>query len=200
MKRVFLRSSTEDGRHRLSVDRLTLTQAARALGVPQHRLIHLCEKHVVVPDLEDARGRGSSRSFSRRNLFEFAVALELRRLELPVNVVRAVLQAVRSFEEATRQRLPEFTLPESLAGPGALDVSVLFVDGTSLYFSVAGKDSRRSFVGSVELPKRGKRALKRPPLPRRLSEARARRAFESAKIRTELNLTGIARDLPWPVP
>ena len=37
--------------------RVTLTQAARALGVPQHRLIHLCEKHVVVPDLDEARGR-----------------------------------------------------------------------------------------------------------------------------------------------
>ncbi len=54
--------------------RVTLTQAAWVLRVPQHKLIHLCEKGVVVPEIHDARGRGSSRGFSRRNLFEFAVA------------------------------------------------------------------------------------------------------------------------------
>jgi hypothetical protein len=37
----------------------TLTQAARLLGEPQHRLIYLCEKGVVVPDFQDAEGRGS---------------------------------------------------------------------------------------------------------------------------------------------
>jgi DNA-binding transcriptional MerR regulator len=179
--------------------RLTLTQAARALGVPQHRLIHLCEKHVVVPDLDNARGRGSSRGFSRRNLFEFAVALELRRLELPVSVIRAILQTVRSFEGATRQRLPGFMLPESLVGPRALDVSVLLVDGTTLYFSVAGKDARRTVVGGVDLPEGGRCSPKRSAPPRKLSGIDARRVIESAKVRTEVNLTGIARDIPWPI-
>ena len=70
----------------------TLTQAAKALSVAQHKLIHLCEKKVVVPDVHDARGRGSSRKFSKRNLFDFAVALEMRRLELPVSFVQAVLR------------------------------------------------------------------------------------------------------------
>ena len=54
---------------------ITLTQAARMLGVLQHRLIHYCEKGVVVPDLEDAQGRGSSRRFSAMNLFEFSVEI-----------------------------------------------------------------------------------------------------------------------------
>jgi DNA-binding transcriptional MerR regulator len=188
-----------NGRCCVSVDRLTLTQAARALGVPQHRLIHLCEKHVVVPDLDEARGRGSSRGFSRHNLFEFAVALELRRLELPVRVIRAILQTVRSFEGSTRKRLPGFTLPESLIGPGALDVSVLIVEGTTLYFSVVGKDAQRRIVGGVDLPKGRTRSPKRAALPRKLSGTDARRVIESAKVRTEVNLTGIARDLPWPV-
>ncbi len=59
----------------------TLTEAARLLEVPQHRLIYLCEKEVVQPDLNDATGRGSSRRFSRRNILEFAVALRLRDID-----------------------------------------------------------------------------------------------------------------------
>jgi len=57
---------------------LSLTEIARLLGEPQHRLIYLCEKGVVVPGHGDASGRGSSRRFSRRNLLEFAVALRLQ--------------------------------------------------------------------------------------------------------------------------
>jgi hypothetical protein len=60
----------------------TLTEAAGLLREPQHRLIYLCEKGVVRPDYEDAKGRGSSRRFSARNLLEFAVALRLREFEI----------------------------------------------------------------------------------------------------------------------
>jgi hypothetical protein len=181
------------------VDRLTLTQAARTLRVPQHRLIHLCEKNVVVPDVENARGRGSSRGFSLRNLFEFAVAIELRRLDLPVNVVRSVLQAVRSFEEATRRQLPDFRLPTSLTGARALNVSAAIVDGTHLYFSVADKDARKRVVGGVTLPTRRKRSSKPSPAPRKLSDGEARDIFDSARTRMEIDLTKIAHDLPSPM-
>jgi hypothetical protein len=178
------------------VDRLTLTQAARALGVPQHRLIHLCEKRVVVPDLDEARGRGSSRGFSRRNLFEFAVALELRRLELPVGMVRAVLAVLRSFERAAQKTLPRFALPDSLVGPTGLEVSVLLIDGSQLYFTVAKGRTAPTVLGGVDIPRRGDRV--RTTRPRRLAPLKARRAIESAKTRTEVNLTRIARALPSP--
>src|SRR5688572_10022776 len=92
----------------------TLTQAAKMLGVAQHALIHLCEKKVVVPDLKDARGRGSSRQFSKRNLFDFAIAVEMRRLELPVSFIQAVLRVLRSFEIESARSLREFALPDSL--------------------------------------------------------------------------------------
>ena len=164
--------------------------------MPQHRLIHLCEKNVVVPDLEEARGRGSSRGFSLRNLFEFAIALELRRLDLPVNVVRGVLHAVRSFEEAMRRHIPDFTLPTSLVGARALDVEVFIIDGTALYLSV-GNHTRKRIVGGVAL-QAGKRHPKHSPAPRRLSDSEARSIFDSAKTRVEVDLTKIARDLPSP--
>ena len=45
----------------------TLSEIARRLDVPQHRLIHLCEKGVIVPEVHGAAGRGSSRVFSSGN-------------------------------------------------------------------------------------------------------------------------------------
>jgi hypothetical protein len=180
------------------VYRLTLTQAAKALRVPQHRLIHLCEKNVVVPDLGDARGRGSSRGFSLRNLFEFAIALELRRLDLPVNVVRGVLHAVRLFEEAMRRQIPGFTLPTSLVGARALAVVALIIDGTALYFSIGDQSGRKRVVGGVTLST-GSKSPKPSLAPRKLSDGEARSIFDSAKTRVEVDLTKIARDLPSPV-
>jgi DNA-binding transcriptional MerR regulator len=173
---------------------VTLTQAAKALRVPQHRLIHLCEEQVVIPDVAQARGRGSSRRFSRRNLFEFAVALELRRLELPVSLVRAILRAIRTFEEATRRQVPGFSLPESIVRESDLDVSVVIVDGDTLYFALGGPKGRHRLVGGVRIEKTAKRSR-----PTRLDADEARRVLEEAKTRTELDLAAIARSIPWPV-
>ena len=71
------------------------------LGAPQHVLIHLCEKGVVEPDFAETEGRGKRREFSERNLFEFAVALTLRRFELPVATAAVVTRLLRSFARAT---------------------------------------------------------------------------------------------------
>src|SRR5262252_679053 len=117
----------------------TLTEAGKLLRVPQHKLIHLCEKKVVVPEVRDARGRGSSRQFSKRNLFDFAVALEMRHMELPVSFVQAVLRVLRSFEAEAKALLGKFTLPESLVTPGAAELTLIILDGERLYFRL---DSR----------------------------------------------------------
>ena len=97
----------------------TLTAAARLLEEPQHRLIYLCEKGVVEPDVEDAGGRGSSRRFSNRNLLEFAVALCLRDLELPATAIATVVHVLRAFEGAVAREIGGFRLPESLLAKGA---------------------------------------------------------------------------------
>jgi len=181
------------------MERVTLTQAARALGVPQHKLIHFCEKGVVVPDLHDARGRGSSRGFSRRNFFEFSVALEMRRLGLSVALIRAVLLVLRSFESAVASTMAGFALPASLQSSGAPTVTALIVDGQLLFFSVARGRSPAVIFGGVKLPKRSTKArLSRSPAVHRLSTAAANRLMASAKTRTEIDLTQIALDLPLP--
>ena len=129
----------------------TLTQAARALGVPQHKLIHLCEKQVVVPDVQGARGRGSSRQFSKRNLFEFAVALEMRRLELPVSFVQAVLRVLRSFETEVQSAQRDFVLPDSLLADGAPRLQLLILDGERLYFMLTKGNDPSLVFGGVDV-------------------------------------------------
>src|SRR6201992_3614112 len=102
----------------------TLSEIARRLDVPQHRLIHLCEKGVVVPDVHGAAGRGSSRVFSSRNFLELAVAFRLRDMMLPVAAVGAVIHVLGSFEDRLRQDLPDFALADSLRKDRAPDLRV----------------------------------------------------------------------------
>lgn len=128
----------------------TLTDAARSLREPQHRLIYLCEKGVVQPDLEDAKGRGSSRRFSARNLLEFAVALRLRALELPASVIGAITYSLRAFERKMQEQMPAFGLPDSLRGAGAPDLRARISDGR-LYFLLGTDKTGLRVYGGLEL-------------------------------------------------
>src|SRR5215469_8280460 len=130
----------------------TLTEAARLLGEPQHRLIYLCEKGVVQPDLEDAKGRGSSRRFSAHNLLDFAIALRLRVLEIPAPFIGAITYTLRVFEHKVQQQVTDFCLPYSLRGPGAPDLSVLIEDGR-LYLTLGTGKNRPKVYGGVDLKK-----------------------------------------------
>lgn len=179
----------------------TLTQAAKALGVAQHKLIHLCEKKVVVPDVRDARGRGSSREFSKRNLFDFAVALEMRRLELPVSFVKAVLLVLRSFEGEAKTMLGEFALPESLIAPGAPQLVLIILDGDRLYFRLGSQESKPRVFGGVDIRHPRVRGRARHHLGvGRLEPAEADRVLSAARTRAEFNLSQIARDLAARLP
>ena len=134
-------------------EELTLTEIARLLNQPQHRLIYLCEKSVVVPDGNDAKGRGSSRRFSERNLFEFSVALTLSEFHIPANVSKSILSTIRSFETEVQQDLPDFRLPQSLAGPEAPELNIVLTDGSYLSFTLGFAGQAMKTVGSVNLSK-----------------------------------------------
>src|SRR6266540_733830 len=180
-----------------------LTEAAKLLDVPQHRLIYLCEKGVIQPDFQDAEGRGSSRLFSGRNLLEFAVALRLRDLELPVGVVGGILFVLRAFERNIASDIPDFRLPHSLAGPRAPDLRVLISDGRRLFFLLrTGKKEAPKLFGGIELKDLdGSAAAK--PLRRSLGPANARTGSRedfgipegSRHTRVEISITRIAQDM-----
>lgn len=126
-----------------------MTGAARLLGQPQHRLIYLCEKGVVQPDLRGAEGRGSSRGFSRRNLLEFSVALQLKELQIPAQLIGAMLAALRELEARLAAELPGFSIPDGLRSPTSPDLHLVIGDGR-LYFSLlTGEGEPRLLGGSL---------------------------------------------------
>lgn len=129
----------------------SLSEIARRLAVPQHRLIHLCEKGVVVPDVHDAAGRGSSRVFSERNFLELAVALRLRDMLLPIAAAGAVVHVLRSFAQQLQQDIPGFSLTTSLRQERSPDLRVIISDGQTLYFSLGGTGQRLKLFGGIPL-------------------------------------------------
>ncbi|UCF67521.1 MAG: hypothetical protein JSV80_17435 [Acidobacteriota bacterium] len=175
----------------------SLSEAARLLEQPQHRLIYLCEKGVIVPDLGDAEGRGSSRRFSTRNLLEFALALKLRELTIPVGTVAAIVHVLRGFEKTVAAHLDGFGLAEGLRKSGGPDLRIIISDGECLYFTLGLPNQRPKLFGGIdfrELTSRGKR--------RRVSR-RDLRAVEkfggpegSRYARVEIDVTRLAKDLP----
>ena len=129
----------------------SLTEAARALEERQHRLIYLCDQGVVRPDLGDARGRGSSRGFSARNLLEFAVALRLRDLQIPVSALAAIMYMLRAFEKGMKTESSRFTLPDSLRGADALDLRIVIGDGRFLYVLLRSAGAEPEVFGKIDL-------------------------------------------------
>ncbi len=183
----------------------TLSEAARLLGQPQHRLIYLCEKGVVQPDLEDARGRGSSRRFSARNLLEFAIALQLRALDIPASSIGAITYILRAFERKVRQQSRDFRLPESLRGAGAPDVRVMMSDGQLSLTIGTGKDAPKVY-GGIDLRRlrSGKKStgdlhrefVPLPPTKRKLRQgAHGGGPDGNAHARVEISVTRIAQEL-----
>ncbi len=129
----------------------TLSEIARLVGQSQHRLIHLCEKGVVRADFEEARGRGSSRRFSRRNLLQFAVALKLRELMVPVAPIGAVVHVLDAFERVLAREMSGFRLPDSLAEPGAPELRVIITDERILFFALHPKKGAPKLFGGIDL-------------------------------------------------
>ena len=184
----------------------TLTEAARLLGEPQHRLIYLCEKGVVQPDFEDAKGRGSSRRFSAHNLLEFAVALRLRMLEIPALSIGAITYTLRAFEHKVQQQIPAFSLPHSLRGAAAPDLRVILKEGR-LYLTLGTGKSTPKVYGGVELKKLGRdksrklagdlrRALVlRMPSGRKTGRGVNGEFGESSVARVEMSITRMAQEL-----
>jgi DNA-binding transcriptional MerR regulator len=183
----------------------TLTEAARLLGEPQHRLIYLCEKGVVQPDLEDAKGRGSSRRFSAHNLLEFAIAVRLRMLEIPALSIGAITYTLRAFEHKVQQQIPAFSLPYSLRGAAAPDLRVILKEGR-LYLTLGMGKSTPKVYGGVELKKlardRSRKAgdLQRALVVRTSSERKTGHGVngefgESSVARVEMSITRMAQEL-----
>jgi hypothetical protein len=182
----------------MSGEILTLSEIARRLEVPQHRLIHLCEKGVVIPDVHDASGRGSSREFSRLNLLEFAVALRLREMFVPVAVVGGIVHVLRTLGHTLAKGRPHFSLVDDLRGDAPLDLRVILSDGDAVFFSLAPASGSAALFGGIPVDALNKRANKPPALV--AAPSRSNADFSSPEgshfVRLELSVSAVARSLP----
>ena len=133
-------------------EQLTLKQIQMKLGVPQHVLIHLCEKDVINPEFEQTQGRGQWRKFSQKNLFEFTVALELRKYELTVVTTGTIIRFLASFEKAVRKKMKDFRLPNSLIEK-KIPLNLYILDGKDLLFEInkklLGFDLKKAIQGDI---------------------------------------------------
>lgn len=115
------------------------------LGVPPHVLIHLCEQGVIEPDFAGTSGRGKRRQFSQRNIFEFGVALALRRFQLPVATTGLVVRLLRSFARAVEKAAPGFQVPEALVQQ-IVKLELLLLDGDLLVLVAKGPGFKRPLL------------------------------------------------------
>lgn len=125
----------------------TLPAIARVLDEPEHRLIYLCEKAVVVPDFGDARGRGSSRRFSSRNLLEFAIAIHLRPFGIPSSTAATILHSLRAIETRIAEQLPGVDFVNSLRARADIELRAIVSDGDQLFFLLRQAKRSRLFGG-----------------------------------------------------
>jgi DNA-binding transcriptional MerR regulator len=190
----------------------TLSEAARFLAEPQHRLIYLCEKGVVVPEYRNAKGRGSSRRFSARNLLEFAVALKLREMTLPVDTVAAIIHVLRVFEAKVASEIRAFDMIRSLRDKNAPDLRIIISDGRQLYFSLGVGAGDRKLFGGLDFHSLATKKIKPTTIRKgkiasnefgkEVTRKPASLASEfggpegSKHARIEISVTRIAKDLP----
>lgn len=131
----------------------TLTEISKLLQIPQHRLIYLCEAKVVIPDRSDAKGRGSSRRFSERNLLEFLVALTLNEFHTPANISAKIVLTLRLFTNEVGKLVPNFQFPSSLIDSNTPQLSLLITNGTRLFFVLNFAQTQPIVLGGVDLDK-----------------------------------------------
>lgn len=179
---------------------LTLTKISRVLNEPQHRLIYLCEKGVIIPDGSDAKGRGSSRRFSSRNLFEFSVALTLAEFHFPAKISANFLYVVRSFETHVKKSIQSFSIPADLVKKQSPEIIGIVANGSYLYFSIGFPGRPKNIFGGVEIGERGKiqrvefkecNSRESDDLFRSLDPGQS----DTNLARFEINLTKIAQNL-----
>lgn len=177
----------------------TLAEVARRLDVPQHRLIHLCEKHVVVPDVQNAGGRGSSRIFSARNFLELAVALRLREMMFSVSATGAIVHVMRAMEDHLRDEMRGFSLVTGLADDNAPDLRVIISDGHRIFFALgpAGKSPKLFGGMSIEdVSGNAATGQQLAPIERQSAKGTFGGPEGSQFSRTEISLTAVAQSLP----
>lgn len=127
------------------MNEFALSEVENVFNAPQHVLIHLCEKKVVIPDIRQTEGRGKFRRFSVKNVFEFAVALELKKYQIPLVLIKALLLVL----SATYKKVESEVSTQSIAHMLQEIYSALYIyDGTYIVLDFADQRASAKSVQS----------------------------------------------------
>jgi hypothetical protein len=156
---------------------------------------------VVVPDIMDAGGRGSSRVFSARNFLELAIALRLRDMMLPVAATGAIIHVIKALEDKLGDEIAGFSLVDSLTGPNAPDLRVIISDGHLIFFSLSLANARPKLFGGVSIEdvegNAGFQAAQLTAIDRTAAATHFGGPEGSSFARSEISLTVIAQSLSF---
>ncbi|MDE0309643.1 MAG: hypothetical protein OXI60_07425 [Acidiferrobacterales bacterium] len=177
----------------------TLSEIAKLLQQPQHRLIYLCEKRVITPDFSDAKGRGSSRRFSTRNVFEFSITLVLSDFHFPTALSTNILYVLREFEESVSKTIDNFNLPDALMVDGSPEIVGIITNGTLLYFAIGAPGRPKKIYGGVDISENNENctfSLQEVESSQMTQNAQFLTSSSTSNLaRFEFKLTNIARSL-----
>ena len=178
----------------------TLSEIAKLLQQPQHRLIYLCEKGVVTPEFADAHGRGSSRRFSARNIFEISVALCLSDFHFPASISANFLYAIRSFELIVERSIDDFSLPHALMKEHSPEIVGIITNGSVFSFAIGTPGKPKKVYGGINIGETilSKKSVIDSADPKNLGYSKRKDEIISNHTnlaRFEINLTRIAQTL-----
>jgi len=79
------------------MDKFSNKDVQRITGLSHRQIIYLAEKGIVVPELEDASGRGTTRWYSRRDMAKFLFARALRDAGLDFPALGVITTVLSGF-------------------------------------------------------------------------------------------------------
>ena len=129
---------------RLNCKKFNTTQIEEILQVPQRDLLRLCEEGIIMPEFSDPNNGDEAHQFSQRNLVEFAVALEMRKLQFSFDTVHLVISVLKKFLEEVKKGIPDYS-PLHLGNKNYPRLIIRIKETETLIFSIY-RTSKKSWM------------------------------------------------------
>jgi DNA-binding transcriptional MerR regulator len=78
----------------------TKKQVAEAIGISLRTIQFYTDEGLLIPEIANPSGRGTSRKYSRKNLVEFLIIKELAKYGLSLGKIKAIMEKARSSKVA----------------------------------------------------------------------------------------------------
>ena len=122
----------------------TLTRIQEILQASSQDLLRLCEEGIIMPEFSDPNNGGEGHRFSQRNLVEFAVALEMRKLQFSFDTVHLVISVLKKFLEEVKKGIPDYS-PLHLGNKNYPRLIIRIKETETLIFSIY-RTSKKSWM------------------------------------------------------